>query len=80
MDVSLEWVACAEQLPEPDKRVLVWERYSESPFVGFQSGGTWFADCEHHDAEGGWGGAVVISHICQDLVSHWMPLPEPPHE
>ena len=75
-----EWISVEESLPPHDKRVLVWEMYSEFPFGGYLSSVSvcWKADCEHHDAEGGWSGAIVISDVSQNLVTHWMPLPEPP--
>lgn len=76
-----EWIKCSDRLPHQDSRVLVWEKWSDSPFVGYlNQHGMWRADTEHYDADGGYSGATVISDVSQSLVTHWQPLPEPPHD
>jgi hypothetical protein len=73
-----------ETAPKDGTNVLLWEKYSITPFVGYWlscgNSGFWYADLEHVDAEGGWDGAIAVSKVDQEFVSHWMPLPPPPKE
>lgn len=67
-----------ESAPKDGTWVLLWEQYSENPFVGCWNRNAWSASHEHVDAKGGWDGATVIDYIAQELLTHWMPLPAAP--
>lgn len=66
-----------ETAPKDGTSVLLWEKYSDSPVVGFYHSRRekWFADTEHYDTDGN---ACVIDKLSQDLITHWMPLPAAP--
>ncbi|MCT6719802.1 DUF551 domain-containing protein [Acidovorax sp. K2F] len=65
--------------PKDGTYLLLWEQYSTNPFVGCWAFGSWSVSHEHVDAEGGWDGANVVDSISQDLITHWMKLPESPY-
>ena len=66
-----------ETAPKDGSYLLLWEQYSEAPFVGYWSCGSWSVSHEHVDAEGGWDGANVVDALSMPI-THWMPLPPPP--
>ena len=66
-----------ETAPKDGSYLLLWEQYSEAPFVGYWSGGSWSVSHEHVDAEGGWDGANVVDALSMPI-THWMPLPAAP--
>ena len=66
-----------ETAPKDGSYLLLWEQYSEAPFVGYWSGGSWSVSHEHVDAEGGWDGANVVDALSMPI-THWMPLPPAP--
>ena len=66
-----------ETAPKDGSYLLLWEQYSEAPFVGYWSGGSWSVSHEHVDAEGGWNGANVVDALSMPI-THWMPLPPAP--
>ena len=66
-----------ETAPKDGSYLLLWEQYSDAPFVGYWSGGSWSVSHEHVDAEGGWDGANVVDALSMPI-THWMPLPPPP--
>ena len=72
----MEWKPI-ETAPE-DVYVLIWEMFLDVPCVAIKRDGMWRASQEHVDAKGGWEGATVVSDICDNYVTHWMPLPDPP--
>lgn len=84
-DMKQEWQPISTA-PKDGYSILLWEKHSTSPFVGYwiahhsRGAGRWSASHEHVDAEGGWDGAVVIDKLDQSLISHWMPLPQPPEQ
>lgn len=71
------WISVDERLPADTTEVLVWEKWSRSPFVGSRERtyGKWLASHEFVNTDGD---ACVIDEICQDLITHWMPLPPAP--
>lgn len=74
--VAAGWVPI-ETAPKDGSYLLLWEQYSETPFVGYWSGGSWSVSHEHVDAEGGWDGANVVDALSMPI-THWMPLPPAP--
>ena len=66
-----------ETAPKDGSYLLLWEQYSDAPFVGYWSGGSWSVSHEHVDAEGGWDGANVVDALSMPI-THWMPLPPTP--
>ena len=66
-----------ETAPKDGSYLLLWEQYSETPFVGYWSGGSWSVSHEHVDAEGGWDGANAVDALSMPI-THWMPLPAAP--
>ena len=66
-----------ETAPKDGSYLLLWEQYSDAPFVGYWSGGSWSVSHEHVDAEGGWDGANVVDALSMPI-THWMPLPPAP--
>lgn len=66
-----------ESAPSDGRYLLLWEQYSEAPFVGYWVNDRWGVCHEHVDAEGGWDGAIVVDKL-QCPITHWMPLPAAP--
>ena len=66
-----------ETAPKDGSYLLLWEQYSDAPFVGYWSDGSWSVSHEHVDAEGGWDGANVVDALSMPI-THWMPLPAAP--
>ena len=66
-----------ETAPKDGSYLLLWEQYSDAPFVGYWSGGSWSVSHEHVDAEGGWEGANVVDALSMPI-THWAPLPAAP--
>ena len=67
-----------ESAPKDGTRIMLWEQYSDVPFVGWWVPSAWTVSHEHVDAVGGWEGAIVVDRIEQKFITHWMPLPQPP--
>jgi hypothetical protein len=57
------WVPCAEQLPDDDLLVLVYDAEDATP--------VWPA---YHDGDN-W---VTLEGCVCGVITHWMPLPNPP--
>jgi hypothetical protein len=71
-----EWISVDAELPEIGEDVLVWEKYSIKPFIGFYSPhGRWVVDKEFVEPEGD---CIIRSYIDQSMITHWQPLPRPP--
>jgi hypothetical protein len=71
-----EWIKCSERLPKSDEIVLVFTRDRET-YVAIwnkiwrdSDRHDWNIRCDCVDAEGNSGFEVT----------HWMPLPDPPHD
>ena len=62
-----------ETAPRDGTYLLLWEMFSDHPFIGYWRGG-WRVSHEHVDAEGGWDGANVVDAIDHTRVTHWHPL------
>ena len=72
------WISVDDRLPEFGEDVLVWEKYSTKPFIGFYSQQErWVVDQEFVEPVGG---CIIRSYIDQKLITHWQPLPPPPME
>ena len=66
---SLAWIPVAERLPQPESRCLIWERIA-NPEMAMEFA-SWTGDrWKTHGA--------ISSILHPSMVSHWMPLPEPP--
>ncbi len=102
--VKNEWISVKEQLPEPERQVLVLTTRNGHTIVtdGMYENGkiSTEASCwcwydldfdydEENDLylipEGWWeykhyNGDDEHNHLIDDVVTHWMPLPEPPKE
>lgn len=62
------WISVEERLPEVGQAVLV-----------FWQGGIWLISCARLNAWGSWVVEDVAGPIAAKTVTHWRPLPEPPH-
>jgi len=71
----MEWISVKDKLPQDCANILYYERQC-GVFKGFYSGG-WHTD---EDNLGVNGGGYITDEVSQELVTHWMPLPEPPKE
>lgn len=80
------WIPCSERLPEDDKKVLVYI----PPRDGTTQYGYYIAQMREvkGNAENFWGIQTADSpwtvwawcYFVEPIVTHWMPLPEPPEE
>lgn len=68
-----QWISVKERLPEYDQLVLIWHPDFEKPFVGSRVDSGlmdplywWRCEFDMYEPEG--------------IITHWMPLPEPPEE
>lgn len=68
-----------ETAPRDGRYLLLWEQYSDNPFVGYWAKDSWSVCHEHVDAEGGWNGAIVVDKL-QCPVTHWIALPAAPKQ
>ena len=68
-----------ETAPKDGADVLLWERYSDVPFVGYwyekRFIKKWAVNTEHYCINGD---ASFGDQLTQNLITHWMPLPDPP--
>jgi len=65
-----------ESAPKDGSFILLWERFSSSPFVGYWlKNGGWYPQTEFVLVIGD---AYLTDNISQSLITHWMPLPNPP--
>ena len=62
-----EWISVNESIPNENKAVLVWCPEHENIYLAFVENGVWMY----------FGGPIAV---CNDAVTHWMPIPEPPKE
>lgn len=65
--------------PKDESWLLLWEQYSNVPFVGCWSNRhkKWKVSNEHVSADGGWDGAIVVDCISMPI-THWKPLQKGP--
>ena len=73
-DATPKWISVDEGLPETNDWVLVWYRDKDGdyfPTVGKYNsrGNYWITDADDSEAA-----------YPPDKITHWMPLPEPPHK
>jgi len=66
-----------ETAPKDGTEVLLWEKHTYVPVVGLYrvQAGKWRASQEHYDVDGD---GCVVDTLCQEYITHWMPLPAPP--
>lgn len=72
-----EWISVKDRLPEEDEIVLLYRKTSKKVAIGFRVriADFNFWECiqpNTNEYTMGWCGAGIVSH--------WMPLPEPPKE
>jgi hypothetical protein len=69
MTLTMEWISIKDQLPEPNKIVLIWNEESLLEYqyhVGFhRDGQEWVTTRDNYPL---------------DYATHWMPLPERPKQ
>lgn len=73
-----QWRSIKDELPQPDKTVLVFAVGKFESFIGE----TQYALCqqlEHRDGKKSWTEPWQYFHTDFEI-THWMPLPEPPKE
>lgn len=66
----MEWISVTNRLPEIDKPVITW--HMEYPDIEFMRIGYYDPSSE---TKSGW----RDDEYCNINVTHWMPLPNPPH-
>lgn len=66
----MEWIKCSERLPEEQIDVL----------VACVDEGNSFIAIDHLAQDRFTDGTPLIWYCAGDIVTHWMPLPEPPKE
>lgn len=70
-----------ETAPKDGTEVLLSEKYCNTPVVAYWAnygvgrGGKWHACFEHYTTSGC---DSIVDILCQELITHWMPLPAPP--
>lgn len=68
-----EWVKCSERMPQRGVPVIVWRRSSDWQIVRAQE-----ATLKENYGALLW--RIRNGWYHPDFVTHWMPLPEPPHD
>jgi hypothetical protein len=70
-----EWIPVTERLPEDGVPVLAC-------YIGYNSGllRTDLLACRHEDVWCYWHGEPCSYNKCNVIITHWMPLQEPPKE
>lgn len=64
------WVSVKERLPEPEENVIIWAKTGCMKYAQYHEDGSinpWYV---YEDNARAW----------TNVISHWMPLPEPPKE
>ena len=64
------WVSVKDRLPEPDENVIIWTKTGCMKYAQYHEDGSinpWYV---YEDNARAW----------TNVISHWMPLPEPPEE
>jgi len=71
----IEWISVNDDLPEDTEDVLIVEDFGfmVEVFVGWREDGEWLSLSFVEDDDGG----NAQLHPTE-LITHWMPLPEPP--
>lgn len=71
------WVSVSERLPDRGVEVLIIGKYDEIPVQAYWDGTHWVGSDELRD----WmnDGFVPDPIISNEFLSHWQPLPAPPH-
>lgn len=71
-----EWIKCSDRMPDNDNYVLAADfanKYSAcTPNYQVACYGDWVGSTEWDDGDG--------NGLNMELVTHWMPLPEPPKD
>jgi Protein of unknown function (DUF551) len=72
----MEWISVEERLPEREKEVIIYEKYTSIPIIAWLSwSGNWHSSKDHLSINGD---GSIDDNIENKFVTHWMPLPEPP--
>jgi hypothetical protein len=70
----MEWINVKDKLPEISRNTLpVWEKEYNCLALAIFTGDTKVGQWEVHPVRGVW-------YTTNSLITHWMPLPEPPQE
>lgn len=72
LDFIPAWIPVEERLPEVDLKVLTFAR--------FKGDGSWFMDISSFSGVTNHGIPTFWGYGEEMVVTHWMPLPEPPKE
>ena len=64
-DAGREWISVSERCPDINKKVIVFDSYSNRVLIAYMMGDKTF-----------W----IIELGRSSAVTHWMPLPQPPKE
>ena len=73
----MEWISVKDRLPAYEVPVLVYRPSMAAPILVDEYQGFWDEDDLDNWCEG-W--ALYGKHNGKDIITHWMPLPEPPKE
>lgn len=63
----MQWTKCQESMPNEEQEVIVYSQDTGEYAIATHSGGRWLSDSDLVDG----------SEACS-VVSHWMPVPQPP--
>ena len=72
-----EWISVSDRLPENEDDVLAFAEYDQFPITAWFRAGRWHVGTQVRD--------YLESSACLDSVlhkykvTHWQPLPAPPH-
>lgn len=64
--MKTEWISVKDRLPKPETVVLITWRYPSNDRPNVEMSFT--TEKFPH----------IFDHVCYDMITHWMPLPEPP--
>ena len=68
---NAEWIPVTERLPDYDQLVLIWHPGFERSFVGSRVDSALMSPLY-------WWRCELDMYESEEVITHWMPLPEPP--
>lgn len=82
--VGPQWISVKERLPEYDQLALLWQSEMKAQFVGRRRDSglefpLYYWECTEDFFEA-WKEIYFPKLMHEGVVTHWMPLPEPPKE